>query len=166
MIIDKQGRIAGKVSLIDITLLVLVIGLIIGFGFRKVSTKAVQLVSTDKKFYVTLTIEPIRQFSLDAIKVGDIFYKRNEQQAMGRVVVKHEVPAKEIIKLPDGTPIYVPMEEKFCLYLTLECTGNVTDKGYYINGNNQVSEGSDLQIQSNMVVCGGRVDKISDSIGG
>ena len=167
MIIDKQGRIAGKVSIIDIVLVLIIIGLIIGFGFKKLSTKAVQIVNTDSKFYVTLSIEPIRQFSLDAIKENDIFYKQHEQQPLGKIVSLRKEEAKDIIKRQDGNPVYVPIEEKYCLYITLECTGNVSsDRGYFVNGNSQISAGSDIVIQSNMVVCGARVDKISDSLGG
>ncbi|MDR1558646.1 MAG: DUF4330 domain-containing protein [Clostridiales bacterium] len=166
MIIDKQGRLAGKVSLIDIALILIVIGLIIGLGYRRLSQNAVQIVTSDTKFYVTLVVEPIRQFSLEAINEGDIFYKQHEQQPLGKVTRTDSEPAREIIKRPDGTPLYVTMEEKYSLYMTLECTGNVSDKGYFVNGNAQISEGSDLIIQSNKVVCGARVDRISESLGG
>jgi hypothetical protein len=166
VIIDRQGRLAGKVSLIDIALILIAIGLIIGLGYRRLAPKAVQIVVSDTKFYVTLVIEPIREFSLNAIHEGDVFYKQHEQQPLGKVLSTRSEPAKEIIKRPDGTPLYVPMEEKYSLYMTLECAGNVTDNGYFVNGNAQISEGGDLIIQSNMVICGARIDTISDSLGG
>ena len=166
MIIDRQGRVAGKVSLIDIALLLIIIGLIIGFGYRKLSSRVEQIITSDTKFYVTFAIEPVRDFSLEAISEGDIFYKQHEQQPMGKVVSLRVEQAKEVIKHPDGKPTYAPMEQKYCLFMTLECAGNVSGRGYFVNGNLQVSEGGDLIIQSNMVVCGARIERISENLGG
>jgi len=166
MIIDKQGRIAGKVSLIDIALVLALIGLIAGYGYRKMSGVAKTIVNTNTTFYVTLDVEPIRQYSVNAVKLGDIFYKQHEQLPLGKVVALRQEQAKDVIDNPDGTAAYVPIDDKYVLYITLECTGNVSDSGYYVNGSSQVSAGSDLTVQSNMVVCGARVDSISNNLGG
>ena len=166
MIIDKQGRIAGKVSLIDIALVIVVAGLIIGFGYRRMSTVATVIVNTNTRFYVTLNVEPVRDFSINAINVGDIFYKQYEQQPLGTVVSIRKEKAREIIKRPDGTAVYAEMQDKYTLYVTLECTGNVNDGGYYVNGSSQISAGSDVTVQSNMVLCGARVESVSTDLGG
>ena len=165
MIIDKQGRISGKVSLIDVFLIMIVVGLIIGFGYRRMSGVAVTIVNTSTRFYVTLSVEPIREFSINAINMGDVFYKQHEQQPLGKVVALRREKAKEIIDLPDGTAVYAEMEGKYTLYVTLECTGNVNDGGFYVNGSSQISAGSDVTVQSNMVICGARVYSISENIG-
>ena len=166
MIVDRQGRVAGKISLIDIALVLILIGLVIGFGYRRLSAPAVQIVNSNTKFYVTLLVEPVRQFSLDAVGEGDIFFKQHEQQALGKVVNLRQDQARDIIQRPDGTSAYVPIEGKYSLYITLECTGNITDSGYFVNGNTQISAGSDMIVQSNKVVCGVRVTDIAQSLGG
>jgi len=166
MIIDKQGRVAGKVSIIDIALVLVVIGLVIGYGYRKMSGIATAIVNTNTTFYVTLDVEPLRQFSVDAINIGDIFYKQHEQQPLGKVVAIRKETAKNVIDRPDGTAVYAEMQDKYALYVTLECTGNVNNGGYYVNGSSQISAGSDVTVQSNMVVCGARVNSISEDLGG
>ena len=166
MIIDKQGRIAGKVSLIDIVLFIVAAGIIIGFGYRRMSTVATTIVNTNTRFYVTLNVEPVRDFSINAVKDGDIFYKQHEQQPLGTVVYIRKENAKEIIKQPDGTIDYVEMQDKYALYITLECTGNVNDGGFYVNGSSPISAGSDVTVQSNKVLCGARVESVSIELGG
>jgi len=166
VIIDKQGRIAGKVSLIDIALLLIFIGLLIGFGYRNLAPRAVQLTTADSTFYVTVRVEPLRHFSIDAINIGDIFFERHEQQPLGTVAYIRTQPAMDIIKLLDGTPVFVPMEEKYTMFLTLRCSGNETERGFFINGNTHVAEGSDMIIQSNRVACIARIYSISDNLGG
>ena len=166
MIIDRQGRIAGKVSLIDIALVLLVIGLIAGYGYRKMSGIAKTIVNTNNTFYVTLDVEPLRQFSIDAINIDDIFYKQHEQLPLGKVVAIRKQTAKNVIDRPDGTAVYVEMQDKYALFITLECTGNVSGSGFYVNGSSQISAGSDITVQSNSVVCGARVDSVSEDLGG
>ncbi|MDR1914765.1 MAG: DUF4330 domain-containing protein [Clostridiales bacterium] len=163
MIIDKQGRIAGKVSVIDLALLIILLGLAAGFLYRQFSvTKTVQLANA--KFYVTLAVEPVREYSIDAIAVEDVFYEQYATQSMGKVVAIDKLEAKEIIKKTNGEPLYVSMEDKYRLLITLECSGIVRDTGYFVNGNTQLSEGSDLRVQSNKVFCAARVETISETI--
>jgi hypothetical protein len=161
VVIDKQGRLFGKLSIIDIAVLVVIIGLLIGLGYRRLSSKAAVIVNADTKFYVTLVVERIRDFSLEAIDEGDIIYEQYAQQPFGKIVATETEQSKEVLKKPDGTISYVPMEQKFNLYATLECTGNVGDNGYYVNGNSQIAIGSDLRIQSNKVICTARVVGLS-----
>jgi hypothetical protein len=162
MIVDKQGRIFGKVSLIDLLLLIVLVGLLLGFGFRRFSNKAVQIVNANKTFTVTFVVEKVRDFSINAVNEGDLFYQQYGQQPLGVVKAKTTRPAHEILKdNTTGLAHYVEMEGKYDLYITLECSGNVNDTGYFINGNVQVSQGSDLRLQSNRVLCGGRVSEVS-----
>ena len=167
MIIDRHGMVAGKVSLIDITLVLVLVSFAIGFGYRRLSAPVIQVdnMNMNKKIYVTLLVEPLRQFSLDAINEGDIFFKQFEQQPMGTVAALRHEPAKAVIRHPNGISESVPMEKKYSLYITLECTGNLTSEGYFVNGSQRVVAGSELTIQSNMVVCCARIYSILDNLG-
>jgi hypothetical protein len=151
---------------IDIALLLIFIGLLIGFGYRNLAPRAVLLTTTDTEFYVTVRVEPLRHFSIDAINIGDIFFERHEQQPLGTVADIRTQPAMDIIKLLDGTPLLVEMEDKYTMFMTLRANGNRTDRGFFINGNTHVAEGSDMIIQSNMVACVARIYSISENLEG
>ncbi|MDR1000034.1 MAG: DUF4330 domain-containing protein [Clostridiales bacterium] len=163
MIIDSRGRIAGKVSVIDAALALIVIGLAVGFAVRQFQIKPT-VQENNATIYVTVNIEPIRDFSIEAINEGDIFYEQYATQSMGKVIKLSSQPAKELIKIPDGTIHYVEMEEKYKLTVTLECKGIIRDTGYYINGNAQISEGGDLTLQSNKALCYAKVTDISEQL--
>jgi hypothetical protein len=161
VILDKQGRLFGKVSVIDIALLILAAGLILGVGYRRLSSKAAEIISADTSFYVTFMVEKVRDFSVNAVQEGDVFYQQYGQKPLGSVVKVWTEQAREVLKRQDGTAAYVPMEEKFNMYITLACMGNINESGYLINGSVQVSEGSDVRIQSNKVLCGSKVSAIT-----
>jgi hypothetical protein len=161
-VIDKQGRLFGKVSVIDAALLAALVVLLAGLGYRRLSPKAVAIVAANTKFYVTLTVEKIRDFSLSAVAEGDVVYEQYGQQPFGTVVQTWSEQAKEVLKKQDGSVLLVPMEGKYNMYIVLEVKGSVSDNGYQVNGNTQISQGSDLRIQSNKVICGARVYGISE----
>ena len=163
MIIDKQGRLGGKISVIDAALALIIAGLLTGFFVRQFSIKET-VQATNATFYVTVSIEPVRDFSVAAITEGDVFYEQFATQSMGKAISIIREPAREVIKLPDGTAYYVEMEEKYRLLVTLECSGIIRDTGYFINGNSQMAEGSDIRLQSNKVACYARVEKISETL--
>ena len=156
-IMDKNGKFFGKVSVIDVLLIVLILGLAAGFGYRKLSAPAERIVYSNTKFYSTFMVEKVREFSVAAFAEGDLIYEQYGTQPLGKIVDIRTEDAYDVLKKADGTAIYAPIEEKFNVYLTLESSGSVNDGGYYFNGNAQLSVGSDVTLQSNTVICSARV---------
>ncbi len=162
MPIDKNGRLFSKVSIIDLIIVLVVIALAVGLVLKKSSPVTKKIVSSNTKFYVTFMADGIRQFSVDAIKEGDVFYEATTK--LGSVVKLRKEQAYSIMHKTDGTAIDAPLEDRYCLYITLECTGNVTSGGYFINGSRQVAAGGDLRMQSNMIRANVRIFDVSDSL--
>jgi len=155
--IDKNGKLFGKVSVIDVLLIVLIIGLAAGFGYKRLSAPAERIVNANTKFYATFEVEKVREFSVAAFSGGDILYEQYGQQPLGKVVAIRVEEARDVLKRADGTAILAPMEEKYNVYITVEASGSVNEGGYYFNGNQQLAVGSDLTLQSNMALCSARV---------
>ena len=158
--IDRNGRFFGRVSVIDVLLIVLILGLAVGFGYRKLSAPAQRIVDSNTKFYATFAIEKVRDFSVQSVKVGDIFYEQYGQQPLGKVVAVNSAQAYDVIHKTDGTSVYAPLLGKYNLYVTIEASGSVNSGGYYFNGNEQLSVGSDVTLQSNTVICSARIYKL------
>jgi len=150
--IDEKGRLFGKISIIDIIIVIAVIGLGFGYVYKRTSAVVQQIITADTTFYVTLVAEKIRSFSVEAVNEGDIFYKQHEQQPLGKVIGIHSEQAKDIMLKTDGTAVLAPVEDRYDLYITLEVTGSINETGYYINGNMQISEGMDFTVLSNSLM--------------
>ncbi|MDR1065858.1 MAG: DUF4330 domain-containing protein [Clostridiales bacterium] len=160
MIIDANGRLFGKISLIDALVAFIIIGLGAGFAYKRLSRSAAPIISGADTFYATFAFERVRDFSASAVKPGDIFWEQYERE-LGEAVRVETSIAKEIMKLDDGSAIYAPMEQRFNLYVTLRCKGRVSDSGYYVGGVKQLSIGSDVRLKSNMILSGGKVCALS-----
>jgi hypothetical protein len=48
--------------------------------------------------------------------------------------------------------VLAEMEDRYRVFITLECVGTVNEMGYYINGNMHIAEGSEMVLVSNRVI--------------
>ena len=147
--IDNKGRIFGKVSIIDLIILLAVAALALGFVYSRTSQQIQQIIAADTPIYVTFLVEGVRPFSLDAVSEGDIFFRQHERMALGTVTSVETAPAYDIMIRANGTAVYAMVEGRYNMYITLACVGSVTDSGFFINGNLQMAEGGRLSLQSN-----------------
>jgi hypothetical protein len=164
-IIDDQGRLFGKISVIDIIVVIVVAALAAGFIYKRVSGDVQQIVNANDTFYVTFKCDQLRSFSLDAAAEGDIFFRQYDTKAMGRAVLIETDVGRGIMLKTDGTAVLAEMEGRFTMYITVECTGSVTGSGFYINGYMNVAEGSEFMIQSNRLLVNTSVYRISETLG-
>lgn len=151
--IDKNGRLFSKISIIDLLIIVLVLVLAVGLTYR-VKNKAV--LAGNSTFKVVLKVEDVRDYTVDAVQVGDVIYEQHANK-IGVVSDVSYTDAKDIMEDMDGDVFLAPMNERYDLYITLDCTGRISDKGYYANGNRQLSIGGDLPIQSKYIYTTSRI---------
>ena len=64
---DKNGKIGGKVSIIDILVVVLVVAVIVGIVARYGSS-VTGAVKSNKQFEYVLKVESVRQYTVDALE--------------------------------------------------------------------------------------------------
>ena len=162
-VIDGNGRLFGKISLIDVLVIIFVIGLAAGLFYKNISGDIQQIIKADKKFYVTFKGELVRRFSVDAVSEGDIFYQKYDTQALGPVVGITVKPAREIMLKPDGTAVYAEIIDRYALYITVECTGSITESGFYAYGALHMAEGGEMIIQSNKLLVISEIYRVSET---
>ena len=149
--IDKNGKIFGKVSIIDILIIVAILAVGIGFVYRNVAPQFSYIINPNDVFYVTIESNRLRGFNKDAIEVGDLMFRLHGTHPLGRVVDIFYGPAMEIIRRTDGLADLVQMEERYQIFITLESTGNIRATGYFVNGNDHIAPGSEIILVSNRV---------------
>jgi hypothetical protein len=150
--IDEKGRLWGRVSIIDILIILAVIGVGLSFVYKRTSPEVGRIVNADTTFYVTMVANQLREFSVNAIAEGDIIYEQYERQALGRVVKLEVAPATEYLLKTDGTAMLAEMEDRYKVFITLECVGNINEEGFYANGIRHVAVGREIVLVSNRVI--------------
>ena len=87
---DKNGKIGGKVSIIDILVVVLVVAVIVGIVARYGSS-VTGAVKSNKQFEYVLKVESVRQYTVDALeKKGKVTDKKTwAKLLMYRLKMQH-----------------------------------------------------------------------------
>ncbi len=156
----KDGRLFGKISIIDIIAIVAVLVLVIGVAMRFSGQEAVQVSGRESLECVTL-VKNIRQYNVDALKKGGAVFDKTTKEYVGEIVDVTTEQATTMLLMQDGTYREVPTENRYNAYVTISFTGKVNDNGYYTDTNQQISVGSTLNMDAKFSQC----ESIVQSVG-
>lgn len=162
MLINSEGKIFGKVSIIDILIVILVITAVIAAYFRLNKTVDNAAVETTE-FYYTISVEEIRENSKNKLikDLGKEFLlKDNESVVMGTLESYEVFDAKSSITLNDGSVKEVLVPEKYDVNLTFKITGYEKDDGFYTMKLTDLCAGKTYNITSLHCCVLGTIDKI------
>lgn len=135
MILDKKGRLFGKVSIIDVFIvIVLIVGIFVVWSkFYKKDTGKPFVAKSDK-IRVVLYQEELPKFAADAIKVGDSATEKLLNSYFGKVTDVKKDKSISWVKTKDGRHVKSSKDDFSSIYVTIEGTG--------IYGNNGVKIGN------------------------
>ena len=160
--IDNKARLFGKVSIIDIIIVLAILALGVGFAVRETSPGLGGILNPDTPFYVTISGDGLRHFIVDAVSVGDVMFRHHGRHPLGTVVDIDIQPAMDYLHRLDGTAVLVETEQRYKIYITLASTGSIRDIGYLVNGTDHIAPGSEVALISNRAfIPDGRVHSIT-----
>lgn len=86
MFIDSKGKLFGKISIVDILIIVMILGVVAGVGYK--FTKSGTVTPFAKKDVVKTTFyqEEVASYVLDEIKVGDTVSDNATGSSFGKVI--------------------------------------------------------------------------------
>ena len=150
--IDKAGRIKGKVSIIDIILVVTIIVLLAGFVHTRMSERLRQIFSPSDYMEVVIQGAGLRHFNVNAVNIGDVMFRNHAQHPLGTVVGIEIVPFMNYLHHADGTASLVVSEDRYTIFITLNAVGSIREGiGYFVNGDDHIAPGSEVALISNRV---------------
>lgn len=124
----KKHRFSWIDGLIIAVVLVLIAGTCVKFLVKDKTSATRQTVS----FTYELKISSVRQYTVDALQVGDTLYEEEGKGAVGTISSITTTPAKATIYLPDGTISEGISDERMDVVLTVTAEGYPEDGGYKV----------------------------------
>lgn len=140
-IIDENGRVFGKLSIIDflVILIVVIIGaaLYMKFNVLEVTSGSANLDTITYK----ITIYGARDYTLKGIETGDILYDKNGSggHAIGTITSIEANDAKKVAETLDGTLVLGNNIGRYDITLTVTASGTVSDGRYLVNKTYEVN---------------------------
>jgi hypothetical protein len=120
--------------------IVLIVFLLLFMKFR--NTEKIEKSNETETKVVTLKVEAVRDYTIDAIEVGDSVYSTDTQNYFGKVKSVEVEDASELMVKRDGELVEVRVPEKYNLLLEVECDVLVKDTGYYADGTTEIKVNS------------------------
>lgn len=150
--LKKDGKLFGKISIIDIAALVAIVILIVGVAVRFSGNQAVT-VTGGQPIECDLRVTEIRQVTVDALKKGGQVYDIETKEYIGDIVEVKQEDCYSLINMANGERKLVPVQERYDAIVTVAFTGSVSEKGYYTATNRQMSPGGKVGINSKFAHC-------------
>jgi len=155
---DKNGKIFGKINIIDLAAILIVILAIVGITIRFTSIAA-ENVNQKAHFSYVVEIEDIRTYSVNALnKMGKATDKQGN--IIGEITNVESDKMKTQLVNDNGEPVKAFKPGRYVARVTLESEGKDTDNGYYVGENTELSVGSSITMYTKYSNCSGKIIKV------
>ena len=131
MIIDKKGKLFGKINIIDFLILVVLVLAIVVVGARLVKPGGEKAQTIQMQFY----IEEVDNWVAEKVQVGDSLYDGTYELSLGKVTNVEIGEPRTWGLTQDGQYVLAPREGYCSLTVTGEMMGVKTETGAEIDGN-------------------------------
>lgn len=135
-LIDREGRLFGRVSVIDLVVALLVVVMAVALYVKDHRLDASSTGSASSTPIVFTAVRgQVEDYIVDAIHVGDMVYDLDNSSggAIGVITDVEVSPSSQVTTTYRGEYIEAPYDGAKTVAITVACTGSVSDGRYSIN---------------------------------
>lgn len=156
---DKNGKIKGKFSVIDLFVIILVIAVIAGIAVRY-GAKATTAVRSSELFECEIEVSNVREFTVKALEKGGVITDKKSEVEIGEIVGVKAEPADFESTTADGRIIETILPDRYNCMVTIRAKGKVSDDAYIMDDSNELSVGRNIDIFSKYVKTSGDIKSV------
>ena len=161
MFINKEGKLFGKVSIIDILAVILIVVAAFGVYTRFIAGNEKVEVKYSTIEY-GMKVEKVREGSAKALENGGPLYDAKTKEYMGEIVFAEAKPCFEEQEKTDGTMVLSEVPERYDVYLTVKVDGSSNEAGYYTKENKAICVGSNFVVASKYAETTGEIISVKE----
>lgn len=148
MIIDKKGKLFGKLNIVDLAIILIVIVALVGVGYKYTQSQTVSPLTKTNDAIITFTESERVDYAVTAIKEGDLVRDRVSGVVLGNVEKIVTAPSVVVVYTSEGEPVSTTRPGYLYYDISVKCNGILTDTGitiggteFYVNKQNEVRFG-------------------------
>ncbi len=155
--LDKRGKLFGKISIVDILIVCIVVVMAAG-AFMSIKKISDNVILTENKglvsnsatdtLEVTFRLEEVRSMTFDAISEGDDVYMADTGKYLGTVISTTNQPSKRMIYDNYGRSILADVPERMDVFMTVSVPGKRLQDGYFTADNIHLALDSKCKIKT------------------
>lgn len=159
MIMDKSGKLFGKLNIIDLAVILAVIAVIAGITLRFMGGTS-RLVTENTQIEYTVRVKNVRSYTVDALQQKGVVTNKKYTAETGQITNVEVLPATHRSVTAEGKVIEASMPERYDCIVTITANGKETSSGYFDSDNNEISTGREQEINSKYVHTTGTIESI------
>lgn len=161
MIINKDGKLFGKISIIDILAILVILVAALGIYSRFfVGNEKVETASSRIEY--TMKVDGVRGGTVDALKNYSPITNATTKEYMGDIVNVTYKEATKAVELLNGKMKNSPNPDRYEVYVTVQVDGNVNNSGFYTATNQSLTVGSNYVFCSKYAKTTGHIIEIKE----
>ena len=161
MFINKEGKLFGKVSIVDILVIIALIVVILGVYTKFFKTN--ETVSTDMVVIeYQMRVEDVREGTVKALENLGIIKDEKTKEYMGEITDAYREVARREMSEGDGDVIYAVLPDRYNSVITIRVEGKSNNSGYYTKDNKLLSVGSKVDIVTKYAKTSGEIISIKE----
>lgn len=156
---DKNGKIFGKISIVDLAVIIAVVIAFAGVYVRFFGGPTKTVVE-NSRFYYSLEVKNIRESNLNGLEKslnGNFYLNEKISGEMGRLIDIETSPSVNIIEKASGEVVSARVPDRYDAVLTFEMTGRVNDRGYFSPSLDHISAGIYYNIKGKWSAVTGKI---------
>ncbi len=158
--INKDGKLFGKISIVDIAVVLIIV--ILGFGiYAKFAGQSGAVVSSSEKIECTFLIKNVRSYTVDALEKKGGMYDKVSKEFIGDITKVEVEDGLYQVNMADGSFEQIVPEDRYNVYVTVEFSGKISDNGYYTAANKYLGAGTSAGITTKYAECESTVYSIN-----
>ena len=131
---SKEGKLFGKVSIIDLFVLAVIVAIVLFGVFRLGNEDGIGILQSPQSVTLGLTQEDLSDFTANALRIGDPVAANDFNVELGHIVALSQEVAVESHPNADGILVVSPMEGFSRVEITTELYGFPFANGIWVMG--------------------------------
>ncbi len=159
---DKNGKLFGKISVVDIIAVLIIVGVVAGTIYKFVSPYT-RIDTGQKTIAYTLKINGVRDFTYEYYTKEENIkcFDKKTGEFIGVIKGVRQEPFYDTVMRTDGGIANAEMPGVIIVYLDIEVEGVETENAYFARGTYEIKAGSEVPLNTKYVDVITTVDAIS-----
>lgn len=147
-IIDRKGRLFGKVSLLDLLIVAVVVAVaLVGYNLLFGENTVTSLEDSQKTVRYTVEMREVRESILTMPEEGGPAFNSSRNYHIGDIVSwRHEPHQEAIQNYDEGTYEWVERDDQYLFYITIEAQADINDFGIRV-GQQEIRIGDEIPLK-------------------
>lgn len=156
MILDKSGKLFGKINIIDLGVILAVLLVVVGVVVR-FSGSAGKITTQTTNIEYQVRVQSVREQTVNALQKKGRVTNKKYTDVVGEIKDVQVTPAKQRVVLANGQSKEALLPDRYDCLITIECDGKETKDGYFNSNNEELSTGRDYEIYSKYISTAGTI---------